>query len=243
MGNLLSKKEVMETAYKIFRLYVYEMGWTGEYDYKVNLKDIYDSVIYPEYEFDLRTDINLGYLQDERVLGKTIPNDRIILIDPSINQESKDPRYTFTFSHEIGHAIMHSKNKQYFRCTNSSISNEKDLFEVQANIFAQNLIMPYPLVKYRLYKYYRKENFIYTGKGRYGFNSSLRTVDSLMDYCRQLASPLTSFFSNISKESFAYAIFNLGFIINHTNETLDSTLKTKIILGNANKNDLNRQTA
>jgi hypothetical protein len=238
MGNLLSKKEVIETAYKIFRLYVYEMNLTGEYDYKINLKDIFDSVIYPEYEFDLRTDISLGYLQKEKILGKTIPKDRVILLDPSIKQASKDPSYTFTFSHEIGHAAMHSKNRQYFRCTNSSISNEKDLLEVQANIFAQNLIMPYPLVKYRFYKYYRQENFIYTGKGRYCINKSYRYVDNLMDYCRQLVAPLTSFFSDISKESFAYTMFNMGFIINRTNETIDSTLKNKIILGNANTNDL-----
>ena len=75
-----------------------------------------------------------------------------------------DIRYTFTLAHEIGHAILHAYRKECFRCTHISIMNKDDLFEKEANFFAQYLIMPDFLVKYRFKEYYGADKFKYKVK-------------------------------------------------------------------------------
>lgn len=54
--------------------------------------------------------------------------------------ESK-PRRRFTVAHELGHGILnHDISKVHFR--NSEIDSQTDMQELQANIFARDILMP-----------------------------------------------------------------------------------------------------
>ncbi len=206
--------------------YTRENGYFSPDDAIIDINEIYDNVIYPEYEFGLYTDMDLGYMEDteEKVLGKTIPKDRVILIDKSIAPESGDPRYTFTLGHEIGHGLLHADKKQLFRCSSKSISMQTDLYEKQANYFAENLLMPDKLLMHRFYQYYElTKSMVYAGNGTYWLGGHSRSreyhVDSLQDYYKVLAKPLTKYFSNISKESLGYKLSKLNIVQNRTDES------------------------
>jgi Zn-dependent peptidase ImmA (M78 family) len=199
------------------------MGMKKLDDMVINLKDIYDCVIYPNYELSLITNLDLGDHQKQKVLGKTICDEKVILIDKSIAPETHDPRFIFTFGHEIGHGLLHNQKQPFFRCTNDSICNEADLYEKQANEFAENLIMPHNLVKYRYQQYYdTNKPFRYIGATTYYLNHKRCQINSLLHLCKEIAKPLTPYFSHISKESLGYSLIKLNLIQNETKETINN---------------------
>nr|DAD79175.1 MAG TPA: IrrE protein [Siphoviridae sp. ctKvA22] len=59
-----------------------------------------------------------------------------------INDKIKNrPRRRFTLAHELGHAIMnHNTDTIHYR--NSEFDNESNPFELQANVFARDILMP-----------------------------------------------------------------------------------------------------
>lgn len=61
-----------------------------------------------------------------------------IFINDKINNR---PRRRFTMAHELGHGILnHDISKVHFR--NSEIDSQTDMQELQANVFARDLLMP-----------------------------------------------------------------------------------------------------
>jgi Zn-dependent peptidase ImmA (M78 family) len=64
------------------------------------------------------------------------------------------PRQRFTIGHEFGHFLLPWHRQANFRCTAEDISSRanKD-WEMQANQFSAELLMPAPLVKLRLQKF------------------------------------------------------------------------------------------
>ena len=151
-----------------------------------------------------------------------LSNEKVILIDKSINFESNDPRFTFTLGHEIGHAVCHIGQDAYFRCTENTIYNkQQQRQEFQANLFAETLIMPPNLVINKYEDYYKsKRPFHYTGAGYYFIGDQHVYIKSLAYLGWKLALPLTGYFSNISKESLAYRMVKIGIIKNETNESI-----------------------
>jgi Zn-dependent peptidase ImmA (M78 family) len=182
--------------------------------------DIYDTVIYPELEFDLCMNQDLGTHGNEKILGKTIVSDNIILIDRTITKH--DPRFAFTLAHEIGHAAMHRNiNQAQYSFIENTPHAKYDFKEIEANCFAEHLLMPQEAVKYRFEEYYEiKRPYIYNGPGEYGINGEKVNIESLFHLSLRLATPLTHFFSNISKESLAYRLSNIGLIKNYTKEII-----------------------
>ena len=218
--NEVSDSDVLGLARECLQKYRDEMGWVSRAEVKIDIMEFYEAVIYPEYEIRLLTDYDLGCCDGQKILGKTIPNEGIILVDKSINQQSKDPRFTFTLGHEIGHAILHAKPNTIYRCTEDSICYEgQNLREYQANLFAANLIMPAKFVRDRYIHHYGDGPFLYSGPGYYDIAQGVY-VDSFGRFGWQLARPLTGYFSNISKQSLAYRMCRLGLIINQTAESL-----------------------
>ncbi len=220
------RNNIINLVIKILDQYTRENGYFSPDDTIINIDEIYESVIYPEYEFERYTNIDLGFIEntEEKILGKTIPKEKVILIDKSIAPESGDPRYVFTLAHEIAHALLHSGLKPLFRCTSKSIKKQTDIYEKQANYCAQNLLMPKDLVFYRFVKYYMPSKPIfYIGEGTYclGWHGrgKMQYFDSYRDYCKALARPLRGYFSNISMESLGGRLCKLGLIQNRTNET------------------------
>ncbi len=200
--------------------YIQEKGWSSPEEITLDIKDIYDTIIYPETEFTLITDVALGNFAGEKVLGKTVLDEKIILISPDIAPPNNDPRFPFTFAHEIGHAVLHQNcQNEHLHGTLSSFTNNFDPIERQANSFAAQLLMPHDLVKFRFYEQYNmKHPYIYTGRGVYWINGEKIHIHSLSHLCNKLAEPLTCFFSNVSKSSLSLTLLETGLINNTTHE-------------------------
>lgn len=221
-----SANNIRDLAKRCLEQYMEEKGYYRLEDMLINIDEIYQNVIYPKYEFELLTNYDLGFITDtdEKILGKTIHKERVILIDKSIAPESRDPRYTFTLGHEMGHVELHPYIKQPFDCSSKSIAMQTNLYEKQANIFSINLLMPENLVRHRFSQYYNPSKPInYIGEREYWFGRPGRNrkyyISSFQDYCKKYARPLTGYFSNISKESLGYRLYGLGLIQNATKES------------------------
>ncbi len=208
-------------ADQCFEIYKHAMGWQNPEEMIVNVMEIYDNVIYPEYEFSLDMSTDLGEYENQKVLGKTMPKEKIIAIDPSIAPATNDPRFPFTMAHEIGHALLHqSENMPLCRTTASTFANKHDPLEREANAFAVQLLMPSDLVQHRFQEYYGRRSYPYVGPRMYWINGEKVYIRSLLHLCLKLAAPLTRYFSNVSKASLAYTLHNIGLIANQKNEKI-----------------------
>ena len=88
---------------------------------------------------------------NDEVSGLFVIKDDKPFIAYNINQSKK--RRRFTIAHELGHFILHSKNKSLFVDKNKSVmyrnsesSTGELLKEREANAFAAALLMPIPLI-------------------------------------------------------------------------------------------------
>ena len=106
----------------------------------VNLGDIADHY---NLKIILYSETNLTQLFKEDVLhgdGFVIKNrlEKQIFINDAIHNRN---RRRFTLAHEIGHAVLdHDLSVLNFR--NSEIDSQTDIQEVQANVFARDILMP-----------------------------------------------------------------------------------------------------
>lgn len=208
--------------------YSQEKGWKKLEDIRLDIQEIHEMILYPEFEYSVVTTVPLGYLEDEKVLGKTIPEERVILIDPSIAPPNQDPRYVSTFGHEWGHGILHPDAPKAFRCSGKRIfakESDEHSREIQANLYFEHLLMPDPLVKAQFYACYRPSApFQYFRPGVYyldTFGGNRRAmIHSYTELCRALAYPLTGYFSNVSRASLALKLHKLGLVVNHTRERI-----------------------
>lgn len=106
----------------------------------VNLGDIADHY---NLKIILYSETNLTQLFKEDVLhgdGFVVKNrlEKQIFINDAIHNRN---RRRFTLAHEIGHAVLdHDLRVLHFR--NSEIDSQTDIQEVQANVFARDILMP-----------------------------------------------------------------------------------------------------
>jgi Zn-dependent peptidase ImmA (M78 family) len=112
------------------------------------------------YEIDelcLDEDTNLGTdpQTGEKIWGKTLTDERMILIDPMVKTK---PFYRFTLAHEIGHWVLHCRPLLRRKTMLNRIREKQGLEpsassshpspvaehrrEIQANLFASSLLMP-----------------------------------------------------------------------------------------------------
>jgi hypothetical protein len=225
--NQLTKIQIQALARGLVNEYISELGPLALEEMWLDLNGLYESVIYPKYELALRSDMDLGEIDSAKVLGKTLTSDRLILIDRAISPPNRDARYSFTAGHEIGHGVLHRDRAVLFRDTKDSLfgPDGRDRYEVEANWFAAELLMPDWLVKRQFVNCYRPSRPLhYAGPGAYtldvfGHCDRVR-VGSLGEYCRAVARPLQVFFFGVSKTALGLRLFNLGFILNTTHEKL-----------------------
>lgn len=221
----ISRKSIIALTEQLVAEYIQEKRWNNPDDIRLDIQEMHELILYPASEYRLITSLELGYLEDEKVLGKTIPKEKTILIDSAIAPPNADPRYAFTFAHEYGHGILHSEQQELFRCSPKRIatSTHKDLHEIQANIFSEHLLMPDDLVKFKFQSCYKPSAPLrYFKRGEYwieAFGVSRRVrIDSYTAYCEALAHPLRPYFSNVSITSLALKIHRLGLIQNYSGE-------------------------
>ncbi|MCG6960970.1 ImmA/IrrE family metallo-endopeptidase [bacterium BMS3Abin03] len=109
---------------------------------------------------------SLGTGRNERILGKTIFNQKLILLDKSLTPE--DPQFYFVLAHELGHVFLHTKRKiidDHKKYVNFSKDKAKHFFikphtdmsvrnkiEWQANAFSAAVLMPRNTFKQALIK-------------------------------------------------------------------------------------------
>ncbi len=224
----ITKQQILDLTNDLIDEYIREKNWRTPEDIRLDIQDMYETVIYPRIEYTLVTSLNLGHLENNKILGKTVPQERVILLDNSISPPNYDPRYPFTFGHEIGHAFCHTDEPESFRCSQDEISSTDSLSpkEADANFFSANFLMPEFLVKLNFHRCYNpKRPFAYYGKGQeycftaYGSTRIIR-IDSYSHFCVTLAKPLTTFFSNVSKTSLGLRIHNLGLVLNYSKERI-----------------------
>ena len=101
-------------------------------------------------------DTYLGWIGDEKILGKTTLKDKIIYIDKDIID--KDNRFSFVVAHELGHLFLHTikpikddnkerivdviDDKEKFFLQKRAIRSVRGWIEWQANTFAAAVLMP-----------------------------------------------------------------------------------------------------
>ena len=108
--SILDKQIIKNETHEILQIYRNEMGWKNLDDIIIDVDLIYEIAVYPENETNLNKGIDLGYLENEKILGKTIPSQNLILIDKVLDKF--DPRYPFTMAHEIGHSVLDREDKK-----------------------------------------------------------------------------------------------------------------------------------
>ncbi len=126
-----------------------------------------------KYKVDFIFDTNLDMYNQQKILGKISFNPVRIFIDSKLIED--DYRWRFTFAHEVGHLILHSKLlKEFIR---DNYDNEQTVFqsevsdkinkrmELQANMFASKLLLPIIPLRCLIKEYFIKErihkNFLY----------------------------------------------------------------------------------
>lgn len=214
----------------LWKEHIDAMGWGKRDQVRLDLSELYETVLYPKYEFELITNMDLGFVGRVKVLGKVIVEDKVVLVDHSISPPNDHPQFIFTLGHEFGHSVLHPMKREMFRCTQPMIArpDQYDKLEIEANAFSENLLMPDKWVHWRFLHCYRtKRPFIYIGKRDYWFSpngvSSRYSVSSYTDFCTLLGLPLRKYFSNTSKTSMSLKMHRLGLVENRTREEWGQT--------------------
>ena len=185
---------------------------------------IYQEIIYPEFEIEIREDCDLGFDEnDAKILGEYDPQGNVVYIDQSISQNSNDPRRAFTLWHEVGgHGVLqgdwlrHEWNRISSRSrlvtTERSITDQTiDILERQANLFAANAGVPLWLLEHRMRQVFQPTRpFRYIGPSRYCLDVNGRCrygyVESFDDLCRFIAYYVKSSFGGVSQECIGYQV-------------------------------------
>ncbi len=232
------RRDIGFLAHHCVTKYVKEMGWSKSEDIVINMQDMYESVIYPEYEIVLITGVDLGEHDGNKILGKTIMHEKKIFIEQSIS-DNNHPEFAWTVAHEIGHALLHTERDLLLPYTaEQTIFNEYSLNEMHADYFAELLITPHKLLGDKFVRHYGSWNvFSYSGPGEYFIDQVSCYVSSLIDLYQKLAEPLTHYFSNISVKYLANTMQKLRFIEDETIkpivvEKIENSLKKGSVLHN-----------
>lgn len=221
----MTKKEIQSITRELILQYSKEKKWKNIEEFRIDLQELYELVIYPLYECQLITRFDLGWIDDKKILGKYLAKDNLVLIDKSLRYPCRDPRFSFTLGHEFGHAIIHKTHSSPIHSTALDIfpGIKQDQLEIEANCFAENLLMPDNYVYKKFWLCYQnKRKFRYVGETIYWFYQFgidyPRKVRNYTEFCSVLGEPLCLYFGNVSKSSLGLKLHKLGLVNNQTDE-------------------------
>lgn len=218
-----SNSEIIQRAEELTKLYAKSIEPELALAF-TSFDAVYSEIIYPEFEIELRENYDLGFDEDGiKILGEYDWMENVVYIDQVINEESGDPRRSFTLWHEVGgHAVLQGEwlRKEYARVTKDSrlvttevdiTSQAVDVLERQANLFAANAGVPLWLLEYRMRQVYQPTRpFRFIGPSRYCLDvngrcryGNVRTFD---DLCRFIAYYVKPSFGGMSTESIGYQV-------------------------------------
>lgn len=230
----LSRPEIISRADVLSRRFsaIKTVEWILQNGYFFN--DLYEHVIYPDYEIEIVENARLGVASDGlKILGQYGPVESCALLDETIGVRSGDRRRVFTIYHEVGgHGILHGEwlRSQLLdgRRAGSLVTTNATLtggvhgrLERQANLFAAHLAAPRWLLRIVMKKLFDLRNpYRYTGPGTYGMwcgRSDVKVrIDTFDELCRFMASKIRHRFGCLSAEALGYGIKECGLVVDCT---------------------------
>lgn len=188
----------------------------------MRFRELYEQVIYPDYEIELVEDVDLAFdSAGKKVLGVYDVEGNTVMIDRSINEQSGDPRRTFTLHHEVlGHGVLQGSwlRQERERFPNFLVSTEESIgsevvstLERQANRFAAITSAPPWLVDAALILTFRPTKpFVYLRPSQYWLDvrgtSRPYDVTSHANLCERLAFFIRDWFDGLSVQSLSYRV-------------------------------------
>lgn len=150
----LKDDEISERIKKIIPDGIYENDVLNENTICDFISDTYKA----KFSFDEKL--------DDGILGKINLKTLVINVNPLLKKEIN--RWRFTLAHEIGHLILHKEllgkyilenvdRKEHLSLSLKTLDFNKRM-EIQANIFAATLLLPYKSLKYDIAKYFNDNN-------------------------------------------------------------------------------------
>ncbi len=226
--------EIMRRADAIIAKYESVVGRDSIIESGMQFRDLYESVVYPDYEVEIVEGVELGVDDDGcKILGIYDVEANSAFIDVSIGPESGDPRRTFTLHHEVlGHGVLQGPwlrqrlaeegRSEFIVTTETSLSPRTiQHLERQANAFAARSSAPPWLIDIAVFECFRPSKpFIYFGPSKYWLEtygvSRPYQVESLHELCRQIAFPIRRRFDGLSTESLAYRLAESNWVADRT---------------------------
>lgn len=146
----------------------------------------------------------------------------------SVNPELKDSRFRFTLCHEIGHLILHGnllkekidkrEDSEYSLSMEYNVSDKNTKrMEVQANQFANHLLIPLNNFKLEVQAYFRTNN---VNRGRLYLDGQRVNQQLAGNLINQLAIRY-----NVSKQSIKIRLIELGLLEDKTDYTIMNIIK------------------
>ena len=157
-------------------------------------------------------DEDLGFSGSKEILGKVSFKDNLLYVSSHLKYDSH--RWRFTFAHELGHFLLHSKCLSVYdeaidiesTFNNEVTISEKSLkiIEYQANQFAKHLLLPEKPFKAAALVAFQKYN---VNKGRIFFDHQPCNRDLFYSVARFISNIF-----NVSIEAVKYRLMHFGFL-------------------------------
>ena len=75
----ITREGIKDLTANLWREHFDEMGWTKPDQIRMDIRELYETTLYPKYEYELITSVDLGYVGDSKVLGKVVMEDKVVL--------------------------------------------------------------------------------------------------------------------------------------------------------------------
>jgi hypothetical protein len=219
----MSEEGILNRAHGFWIDIISEFGADYLLNVGIEFDEVYEAIIYPEFEVYLEKNVNLG-VDDfgEQILGRYIPKDNTALLDKKLF-DTRDPRRVFTEWHEVaGHGVLQGvflrKNAiKYDKLytTDKSMKFIENSFERQANTFAANIAAPRSYVWCVFRKLFGSRRKIkYCGPGKYSLcfndNTWFVSVSSPFELAWTIAKRIQHYFWGLSAEVIAYQLLEVA---------------------------------
>ncbi len=216
-----TEEEITEIANQ-FSLNIY-------HDDKLNVQDLC-KILIDNYKVGFNFNSSLEIFNHNQILGKISFNPLVIFITKELEKE--DNRWRFTFAHEVGHLLLHSKILSEY--LNENIDSENTIFynhelshrinkrmEFQANLFASYLLLPEFPLRRLVNKYFED---IRNYKGRLYLDSQPVNQQQVFRLLGEI-----KYKFGVSKEAAKNRLISLSLLEDSTDYSLKSIIKS---LGN-----------
>ncbi len=236
----LSRTAIIRQAEDLIDSYVPFVGRKRIIRDGLRFEDVYEKVIYPEYEIDYDEQTDLGYDESgEKILGRFDVMENRAYIDRCLSADGRDPRRAFTLWHEIpGHGLLHgpwfrqqfADNSDYgiIETTEHGLLDDGTASELerQANLFAATAAAPMWLVDGVIEDVFHPNRaFDYFSPGKYWFDvcgiSTSREVGSFADLCWNIGRFIRTRFGGLSAQALSYRIMQSHWVADRSRPRLD----------------------